>query len=112
MSRAPLSSAIPFTVAVSGIATFAGMDVLMKGLSIEMGAYNALLWRTVIALPIAAALFFFYAVPWPRRGNIQLHVWRGVLTSLMAYLFFWGLAYVPLAEAIGLSFIAPLIPLS
>ena len=29
----------------------------------------------------------------------------------MAFLFFWGLAYVPLAEAIGLSFIAPLIAL-
>jgi S-adenosylmethionine uptake transporter len=40
-----------------GIATFAGMDVLMKSLSIEMGAYNAMLWRTSIALSIAAALF-------------------------------------------------------
>ena len=29
----------------------------------------------------------------------------------MAILFFWGLIYVPLAEAIGLSFIAPLIAL-
>jgi S-adenosylmethionine uptake transporter len=29
----------------------------------------------------------------------------------MALLFFWGLAYVPLAEAIGLSFVAPLIAL-
>src|SRR5690606_6538937 len=32
-------------------------------------------------------------------------------TSLMAFLFFWGLVYVPLAEAIALSFIAPLIAL-
>tara|TARA_R110002124_G_scaffold16165_3_gene69423 strand:+ start:2072 stop:2974 length:903 start_codon:yes stop_codon:yes gene_type:complete len=111
MSRDPLSSAVPFFVAVTGIATFAGMDVLMKGLSIEMGAYNAVLWRTAIALPIAAALFIFHRVPWPRTGIIKLHVWRGVVTSLMAYLFFWGLAYVPLAEAIALSFIAPLIAL-
>lgn len=111
MNRDPLSSAVPFFVAVTGIATFAGMDVLMKGLSIEMGAYNAVLWRTAIALPIAAALFFFHRVPWPRTGIIQLHIWRGVVTSLMAYLFFWGLAYVPLAEAIALSFIAPLIAL-
>lgn len=111
MSRDPLSTAVPFTVAVTGIATFAGMDVLMKGLSIEMGAYNAMLWRTAIALPIAGALFLFHRVRWPRAGIIKLHAWRGLVTSLMAYLFFWGLAHVPLAEAIALSFIAPLIAL-
>jgi S-adenosylmethionine uptake transporter len=33
------------------------MDVLMKGLAIELGAYNAMLWRTTIALVLAAALF-------------------------------------------------------
>ncbi len=111
MSKDPLSSAVPFTVATIGIATFAGMDAIMKGLSIEMGAYNAMLWRTSISLLIAVTLFFWNRVRWPRTGIIQLHVWRGVVTSLMAFLFFWGLAYVPLAEAIGLSFIAPLIAL-
>tara|TARA_R110002049_G_scaffold70521_28_gene182198 strand:+ start:5194 stop:6135 length:942 start_codon:yes stop_codon:yes gene_type:complete len=111
MSRDPLSTAVPFTIACTGIATFAGMDVLMKGLAIEMGAYNALLWRTCISLLIASSLFFWKRARWPRAGVIRLHVWRGLVTSLMAFLFFWGLAYVPLAEAIGLSFIAPLIAL-
>lgn len=83
----------------------------MKGLSIELGAYNAMLWRTAIGLLIAIALFLWKRTRWPRARVIRLHVWRGVLTSLMAFLFFWGLAYVPLAEAIGLSFIAPLIAL-
>jgi S-adenosylmethionine uptake transporter len=94
-----------------GIATFAGMDVLMKSLSIEMGAYNAMLWRTSIALSIAAALFFGRRGRWPGKAVVRVHVWRGVVTSVMAFLFFWGLAHVPLAEAIGLSFIAPLIAL-
>jgi S-adenosylmethionine uptake transporter len=94
-----------------GIATFAGMDVLMKSLSIEMGAYNAMLWRTSIALSIAAALFIGRRGRWPGKAVIRVHVWRGVVTSVMAFLFFWGLALVPLAEAIGLSFIAPLIAL-
>ncbi len=111
MNREPLSTTVPFTVACTGIATFACMDALMKGLAIDMGAYNALLWRTSISLLLAALLFFRKTTRWPRLGVIQLHVWRGVVTSLMAFLFFWGLAYVPLAEAIGLSFIAPLIAL-
>jgi S-adenosylmethionine uptake transporter len=111
MSKDPLSSAVPFMVACIGIATFAGMDVVMKGLSIEMGAYNAMLWRTSISLMIAFTLFVWKRTRWPPTGIIRLHVWRGLVTSLMAFLFFWGLAYVPLAEAIGLSFIAPLIAL-
>jgi len=111
MSNAASSPAIPFTVATLGIATFAGMDALMKGLSIGMGAYNAMLWRTSAALAIAAALFLWKRERWPPNAIIRFHIWRGVVTSLMAFLFFRGLAWVPLAEAIGLSFIAPLIAL-
>jgi S-adenosylmethionine uptake transporter len=110
IERSP-SASIPFIIAGMGIATFAGMDVIMKGLSMQMGAYNAMLWRTSIALTIAAALFLWRRGRWPGSSIIRFHIWRGVVTSLMAFLFFWGLAYVPLAEAIGLSFIAPLIAL-
>jgi S-adenosylmethionine uptake transporter len=111
MSQPARATVIPFTVALFGIATFAGMDVLMKGLSIEMGAYNAMLWRTSVALMLAVPLFLWKRRRWPEMSTIRLHVWRGVVISLMAFLFFWGLVYVPLAEAIGLSFIAPLIAL-
>ena len=111
MTQSVGSSAIPFSVASLGIATFAGMDVVMKSLSIEMGAYNAILWRTVISLLIASGLFLWKRKRWPANSVIRLHLWRGVITSIMAFLFFWGLVYVPLAEAIGLSFIAPLIAL-
>ena len=111
MNRHNHNPAIPFAIASLGIATYAGMDALMKGLSLEMGVYNAMLWRTSIALLIAAVLFAWKGWHWPGRSNARLHVWRGVITSLMAFLFFWGLLYVPLAEAIGLSFIAPLIAL-
>ena len=111
MNKPVHSTAIPFPVACLGIATFAGMDVLMKGLAIDMGAYNAMLWRTCISLGLAAILFVLTHQRWPGAQGIRLHVLRGVVTSLMAFLFFWGLVHVPLAEAIGLSFIAPLIAL-
>ncbi len=104
-------AAVPFTVAMLGIASFSMMDVVMKGLAIELGAYNAMLWRTVVALLIAASLFIWRRKRWPDRSIIRLHVWRGLVMSIMAFLFFYGLIHVPLAEAIGLSFIAPLIAL-
>jgi S-adenosylmethionine uptake transporter len=111
MTAVSRSAAIPFAVACMGIATFAGMDAVMKGLSMDMGAYNAMLWRTSMALALAAALFLWKRGRWPGNLIIRFHIWRGLVTSLMAFLFFWGLVYVPLAEAIGLSFIAPLIAL-
>lgn len=111
MKQSTHSSVVPFTVATFGIATFASMDVFMKGLAIEMGAYNAMLWRTMISLLIATVLFFYKRQRWPEKSIVRLHIWRGAVTSVMAFLFFWGLIYVPLAEAIALSFIAPLIAL-
>ena len=102
---------MPFLVACLGIATFAGMDALMKELAIALGAYNAMLWRTGIALLIATLLFLGRRTAWPPLDIIKVHVWRGLVTSVMAFLFFWGLVYVPIAEAIALTFIAPLIAL-
>lgn len=102
---------MPFTIACLGIATYSTMDVLMKSLAIEIGTYNTMLWRTLISLCIAVLLYRWRRPRWPERSTIRLHVWRGVITSMMAFLFFWGLVYVPLAEAIGLSFIAPLLAL-
>lgn len=111
MSQTAQAPALPFTMAMLGIATYSLMDVLMKGLAIELGVYNAMLWRTSIALLFAGVLFIGQRGGWPGKSIIRLHVWRGVVTALMAFLFFWGLVYVPLAEAIALSFIAPLIAL-
>jgi len=111
MSQVARFPVLPFSATCLGIATFAVMDALMKGLSIAMGAYNAVFWRTGIALALASVLFAATRTRWPGSAVIRLHILRGAVTSLMAFLFFWGLAYVPLAEAIGLSFIAPLIAL-
>jgi S-adenosylmethionine uptake transporter len=111
MSQTYPNPLVPFSVACIGIGTYALMDVLMKGLSIELGVYNAMLWRTSGGLVIAFVLFIWKRPAWPPLSVIRVHVWRGMVTSVMAFLFFWGLVYVPVAEAIGLSFIAPLIAL-
>lgn len=112
MSRtAPASTTIPLAVATLGIAAFSMMDVLMKGLSISLGAYNAMLWRMIAGMIIGAVLFFGTRAPWPARSTFRLHLLRGSIAAIMALSFFWGLARVPIAEAIALSFIAPLITL-
>ena len=94
-----------------GIATYSGMDVAMKGLALQIGAYNAMFWRSLITVVLAGSLYGWRKRAWPLRSVLKLHVWRGFIVSIMAFLFFWGLKYLPVAEAIGLSFIAPLIAL-
>ena len=107
----PVSPTLPLAIATLGIAAFSTMDVLMKGLSISLGAYNAMLWRMIAGMIIGAVLFFGTRTRWPARSTFKLHLLRGSLAAIMALSFFWGLARVPIAEAIALSFIAPLITL-
>jgi S-adenosylmethionine uptake transporter len=108
---APTSTAIPFAMATLGIASFSTMDVMMKGLSISLGAYNAMLWRMLAGIVLGGFLFFVTRTRWPARSTFKLHLLRGSIAAFMAVSFFWGLARVPIAEAIALSFIAPLITL-
>jgi S-adenosylmethionine uptake transporter len=108
---APPSSTIPFSVATLGIAVFSMMDVLMKGLSIAIGAYNAMLWRLLAGSIFAGAIFIARRSRWPEAATLRLHWLRGAVAAAMATAFFWGLARVPMAEAVALSFIAPLITL-
>ena len=112
MSRTgPAPASVAFAMAVVGIALYSVMDALMKGLSIQLGAYNAALWRALAGTAMTGAL---YAVRRPRRppaAVFRLHMIRGVNAALLVVAFFWGVTKVPLAEGIALSFIAPLITL-
>jgi S-adenosylmethionine uptake transporter len=42
---------------------------------------------------------------------LRIHIARAVDVTIMAFLFFWGIGRVPLAQAVALTFIAPLIAL-
>lgn len=102
---------LPFAVTLAGVGLFSLMDALMKGASIAVGAYSALLLRSVIGLMLIAPVWLATRKAWPARPAMKVHVTRGVVGAAMAFTFFWGLARVPLAEGIALSFIAPLIAL-
>jgi drug/metabolite transporter (DMT)-like permease len=105
------SPALPFLVACAGIGFFSIMDAVMKDLSIALGAYNAVLWRCIIGAVLAGSIWAAMRSPLPSRAALRLHAVRSALVAAMAVSFFWALARLPLAEAIALSFIAPLITL-
>jgi S-adenosylmethionine uptake transporter len=112
MSDRPLSHPLlPFAVAGLGICVFSMMDAAMKSASLQVGAYNALLFRSLIGTAIMLPVWRLSGGRWPGRGNLKVHMLRSTVVAGMAWLFFWGLVRIPLAEGIALSFIAPLIAL-
>ena len=102
-------SALAFAIAAGGIAIYSVMDAIMKGLSIASGAYSAVLWRSIAGIGITGAVFVARGRRWPRWPAIKLHVSRGLLAGFSVLLFFWGLARVPMAKSVALTFLAPLI---
>jgi S-adenosylmethionine uptake transporter len=100
-----------FLVGILGIAMFSGMDAVMKGLVLAIGAFATVFWRNLVGVVLSGALYLGRGAQWPSRSTMRLHLARGALSAVMSLLFFWGLGRVPLAQAIALAFIAPLIAL-
>lgn len=105
----PLSA---YAASVAGIALFSIMDMVMKGLTLAIGTFPTLMWRSLIGIALSSIPFFVTRNPWPRGTTLRLHLLRGIMMVPMAILFFWGLARVPMAQAVALTFIAPLIALA
>ena len=102
---------VPFMVAAAGIGTFSLMDAAMKDLALSIGAYNAVMWRNTVGALLMGVLFVGTRQKWPPLHLLKMHLWRSIVVAVMAVSFFWSLTKLPLAEAIGLSFIAPVIAL-
>lgn len=110
-SRPVVPVGIAFLIAALGIGLFSVMDAVMKGLVLAIGVYNTMLWRSIGNVALGGAAWVAVGIRRPSRRALMLHVARGVVTCAMALLFFWGLARVPMAQAIALSYIAPILAL-
>ena len=111
MNRVPQHPVQAFLAALGAVAVLSIMDAVMKALVIAIGIYAVSIWRALANLIVASAMYLPHGLPWPTRATLRIHVWRAVVITVMAFLFFWGIGRVPLAQAIALTFIAPLIAL-
>ncbi|MBX3579038.1 MAG: DMT family transporter [Rhizobiaceae bacterium] len=105
------SALIPLLVCTFAIFVLSAMDAAMKGVVIAIGVYNTVIWRSFLASFVAGSLWSARRPAWPRAAVLRLHVLRAAIVGVVLITFFWGLARLPLAEAIALSFVAPLIAL-
>lgn len=102
---------MPFLAVAAGIASFSVMDGLMKAVSLAIGAYSAMLWRSAAGVVLMAPIWKLRGGTMPTAKLLRLHALRGANTAGMAVCFFYGITKLPLAEGIAISFIAPLMAL-
>lgn len=100
-----------FAVALAAVGTLSLMDAVMKGLVLAIGIYAVSILRSVANLILSSAMYLPRRLAWPTAATLRIHVARGIVVTVMGFLFFWGIGRVPLAQAIALTFIAPLIAL-
>lgn len=109
--RASDYSLKPVLATMAGIALFSAMDAAMKSASIAIGAYSAYLLRCAIGFAIIAPFWWWRRGRMPACPVLRIHLIRGVVVAFMGWTFFASLVRLPLAEAIAISFVAPLIAL-
>ena len=97
-----------FVAAAAGVAIYSLMDTLMKRLALDSGAYAAVLWRSLAGVALMAPVFLGRR-RWPGGAALRLHLVRGLAAGMSVLLFFWGLARVPMAQSVAITFLAPLI---
>jgi S-adenosylmethionine uptake transporter len=100
-----------FAVALLAVAALSIMDAVMKHLVLTIGIIAVSVWRAAANMAIAGTLYQPWRETMPDRATLRIHIWRSVNVSVMAFLFFWGIGRIPLAQAIALTFIAPLLAL-
>jgi S-adenosylmethionine uptake transporter len=98
-----------FLAALGAVAVLSIMDAVMKHLVLVIGIVAVSIWRSSANLTLSAVFYLPTRKSWPGAQTLRVHIARGVIVTVMAGLFFWGIGRVPLAQAIALTFIAPLI---
>ncbi|MEX0341365.1 MAG: DMT family transporter [Erythrobacter sp.] len=102
---------LPIFMAAFAVACLSLMDAFMKSAAMAVGALTAAWLRSAIATGIALPLWLARGGRWPQPHVLKLHLQRSIVATFMALTFFYSITKLPLAEAIAISFVAPLIAL-
>jgi S-adenosylmethionine uptake transporter len=110
MTPTPRSDApaLGMALAVLAICLLSVMDALIKVLSKDYATIQILMIRYGFGLIFAGAVFAVLRPGWPSREQFGMHVTRTGTMLISAFLFFYALARLPMAEVFVLTFTAPM----
>ena len=111
LRRTPLAttSLRALVQAAAGIAALCALDATVKELTRSYTVAYAVLGRYVFGTAFALAVWWCQGRPVLTRAMLPAHLTRGILIAVTAFLFFYSLTQLGMAEAITLSFISPLL---
>ncbi|MEM1235827.1 MAG: DMT family transporter [Pseudomonadota bacterium] len=97
--------------AALAVVMFSANDSTIKFLSGDYALHEVVLIRSLIGLVIVSVFVFPYAGGWGviRTRRLFLHILRGLLVVFANITFFLGLAVLPLADAVAIFFVSPLL---
>jgi S-adenosylmethionine uptake transporter len=95
--------------AAAGIAALCALDATVTALSLSYTVGYAVLGRYVFGSGFALLVWWIQGRPVLTRAMLPAHLLRGVLIAVTAFLFFYSLTQLGMAEAITLSFVSPLL---
>jgi len=101
-------SRLPYLHAAIGIAALCALDAAVKHLTFAYAVLFVTFGRYVAGTAIAALVWWAQGSPPFTAAMARGHALRGVLIAVTAALFFFAIHTLTLAEAITLSFTAPL----
>lgn len=99
----------PVFLYVVGIAIFCAMDAVMKKLVETNPAVMATFWRYVSAILFTGMFWLHAGRPRITAEMLPVHLLRGAILAVSATSFFWSLSVLPLAQAVTIAFVAPLL---
>ena len=76
---------MPFVATLVGVGLYSLMDVLMKGATLVISVYSAILWRSLAAVVVVVPAWRLSGGLWPERTTLRLHLLRGVVAAGMLF---------------------------
>jgi len=97
--------------ATGAVVMFSVNDVLVKFLSGEYALHEVVLIRSLVGMCLVLGLIVPLSGGWPvlRTQRLGMHLLRGLCVVFANVCFFLGLAALPLAEAVAIFFVSPLL---
>ena len=103
-----LSGASPILIYTTGVALGCVIDAIVKGVATELAVITLLAWRFLFGGGLVLGVYIAARKPVPSRAAFRFHTLRVTIQLLSAFLFFWALTQLSLAEVTVIGFTAAL----
>ena len=99
----------PLLVYVIGVALGCGLDAIIKHVAVELAVITLLAWRFFFGGGMVLGVYIAAKKPAPKWPAIRFHTLRSMIHVGSAFLFFWALTQLSLAEVTVIGFTACLL---